>query len=75
LDEWRAGLLLAHCSIPGTLDFPALCRASVGLNDVLLGPRPSLPMEESDRAVVSMNQTNKEEQSSAEPGFAFFEAQ
>jgi hypothetical protein len=32
-------------------------------------------MEESDRAVVSMNQTNKEEQSSAEPGFAFFEAQ
>src|SRR5262249_1379215 len=23
--------------------FPALCRASVGLNDVLLGPRPFLP--------------------------------
>jgi hypothetical protein len=25
-------------------------------------------LEESDRAIVSMNQTNKEEQSSAEPG-------
>src|SRR5262249_17853356 len=23
--------------------FPALCRTRVGLNDVLLGPRPSLP--------------------------------
>ena len=32
LDEWRAVLLLVHRSIPGTLDFPALCRATVGLN-------------------------------------------
>jgi hypothetical protein len=36
-------LLLVHRSIPGTLDFPALSRASVGLNDVLLGPHPFLP--------------------------------
>ena len=36
------------CCLPHTAQslghsFPALCRARVGLNDVLLGPRPSLP--------------------------------
>jgi hypothetical protein len=36
-------LLLVHRSIPDTLDFPAQCRVGVGLNDVLLGPRPFLP--------------------------------
>src|SRR6202041_3635072 len=44
LEGWREVLLLAHRSILGTLfSFPALCRVSVGRNDVLLGPRPSLP--------------------------------
>jgi len=36
-------LLLAHRAIFGNTHFPALCRASVRLHDVLLGPRPFLP--------------------------------
>ena len=41
-------LLPFLCCLPHTAQslghaFPALCRARVGLNDVLLGPRPSLP--------------------------------
>src|SRR6266481_956851 len=43
LDDWREILLLAHRSIHGTRNFRAQCRASVGLNDVLLGPHPFLP--------------------------------
>jgi hypothetical protein len=35
--------LLVHRSVPGTLHFPALCRASVERNDVLLGPHSFLP--------------------------------
>jgi hypothetical protein len=38
-----AAFFLAHRSAPGTHSFPALCRVGVRLNDVLLGPRPSLP--------------------------------
>src|SRR5215471_16051212 len=33
----------SHTIQPLGHSFPALCRASVGLNDVLLGPRPFLP--------------------------------
>ena len=36
-------LLLAHTAPSLGHSFPALCRARVGLSDVLLGPRPSLP--------------------------------
>src|SRR5262245_3430014 len=41
-------LLPFSCCLPYTAQslghsFPALCRARVGLTDVLLGPRPSLP--------------------------------
>src|SRR6516162_5672172 len=41
-------LLPFSCCLPHTAQslghsFPALCRARVGRNDVLLGPRPSLP--------------------------------
>src|SRR3954464_2443019 len=44
----EAFLLLSLCYFPHTAQslghsFPALCRARVGSNDVLLGPRPSLP--------------------------------
>src|SRR5215472_12846245 len=34
---------LSHTAQPLGHSFPALGRARVGLNDVLLGPRPSLP--------------------------------
>src|ERR1039458_7359365 len=34
---------LSHTAQSLGHSFPALCRARVGLNDVLLGPRPSLP--------------------------------
>src|SRR5215475_8553525 len=42
-------LLPLSCCLPHTAQslghsFPALCRARVGLTDVLLGPRPSLPI-------------------------------
>ena len=38
-----AKLLAAHRPFPWDMRFPALCREHVGLNDVLHGPRPSLP--------------------------------
>jgi hypothetical protein len=50
LEDWRAVLLLAHRSSLGH-SVSALCRTSVGLNDVLLGPRPFLPpLEDAVRA-------------------------
>lgn len=43
LEGWREVLLLAHRSILGTLKPRTVSGVSVGRNDVLLGPRPSLP--------------------------------
>src|SRR5258708_33520548 len=43
LEDWREVLLLAHRSSPGTLIPRAVAGIGVGLNDVLLGPRPFLP--------------------------------
>ena len=40
VDEWRR-MLAAHRAVPGA--FPALCRTTVRLNDVLLSLRLSFP--------------------------------
>jgi len=43
LDSGGENVRTAHRTIRGTRETPALCQERARLNDVLLGPRPSLP--------------------------------